>query len=481
MITSFKQLEFNPILDTDSYKTSHWLQYPQGVSSMYSYFESRGGRFHSTLFAGLQGFVEQFLLIPVTKEHVEEAETFCLGHGVPFNKKGWMKIVDTYKGRFPVRIRAVPEGTLVPTHNVLFDIELTTPDPDVFWVVSWLETALVRIWYATTVATQSFFCKKAILEALEESSDNPMIEIDFKLHDFGSRGVCTNEAARVGGAAHLINFLGSDTIEGVRYANHYYGVKGGMSAFSIPAAEHSTMTMWGRKHEVTAYRNFVQQYLIDRVVSEGMPKIAACVSDSWDIFNAVENIWCGELHEMVRDSGGKLVVRPDSGDPVEVILKTLGIFERRIGMKKNLKGYKILPPYFGIIQGDGINYESLKEILHEVVAHGYSASNIGFGMGGGLLQQVNRDTLKFAFKCAAAFIHEDWVDVMKDPITDPGKRSKAGHLALVTEGYGSGFGWKTVRGPRADDKLQVFYENGAMLQRYTMDDLRANANKGLAA
>lgn len=477
-IYTFKQLEFNPVLDTDSYKASHWVQYPDGVSNMYSYFESRGGMFHSTLFAGLQGFIEQYLLIPVTKEHVDEAEKFYSLHGEPFNRAGWMKIVEHYKGRFPVRIRAVPEGTVVPIRNVLFDIELTTPDPDVFWVVSWLETAMVRVWYATTVATLSFFCKKVILEALEKSSDNPAGEIDFKLHDFGSRGVCTNEGARVGGFAHLINFLGSDTQEGIRYANHYYDCT--MAAFSIPATEHSTMTMWGRAREHAAYQNMVQRYLIDRVMPDGMPKIAACVSDSWDVYNAVENIWCDELHEMVRNSGGKLVVRPDSGDPVDVLLKILGIFERKIGMKKNMKGFKVLPPYFGLIQGDGINFESIQEILYAVMAKGYSASNLAFGMGGGLLQQVNRDTMKFAFKCAAAFINEDWIDVMKDPATDPGKRSKAGHLALVTEGYGSGFGFNTVRGPRKDDHLHTIYENGGLLKVYTMDDLRKNSNVGLS-
>lgn len=478
-ITEFKQLDFNPILDTDSYKMSHWCQYPPGVSNMYSYFESRGGMFHSNLFVGLDGFIKQYLLTPITKAHVEEAEQFCLAHGEPFNKAGWMKIVEKYNGRFPVRIRAVPEGTVVSTRNVLFDIELTTPDPDVFWVVSWLETALVRVWYATTVSTLSFFCKAKILEALNKSADNPEAEIGFKLHDFGSRGVNTNEGARIGGFAHLVNFLGSDTVEGIRYANHYYGVTGGMSGFSIPAAEHSTMTSWGRNREVLAYRNFVQKYLYDRVMPEGMPKIAACVSDSWDIYKAVENLWCGELHDFVKDSGGKLVVRPDSGDPIDVLLKVLGIFERKVGMKKNLKGFKVLPPYFGLIQGDGINYESLQEILDAIMAKGYSASNLAFGMGGGLLQQVNRDTSKFAFKCASMFIHDDWTDVMKDPITDPGKRSKAGHQALITEGFGSGFGFKTVRGPRHDDLLQVVYENGALIRTFTMDDLRNNSNQGL--
>lgn len=478
-IYAFKQLEFNPILDTDSYKASHWLQYPKGVSSMYSYFESRGGMFHSTEFAGLQGFLQQYMLTPVTKAHVDEAEVFCAAHGEPFNREGWMRIVDVYNGRFPVRIRAVPEGAIVPVKNVLFDIELTTPDPDIFWVVSWLETMLVRVWYSTTVGTLSFFCKKAIMEALVKSSDNPEAEIDFKLHDFGSRGVSTNEGARIGGFAHLINFMGSDTMEGIRYANHHYGVEGGMAGFSIPAAEHSTMTMWGRTGESEAYRNMVQKYMIDRVMPAGLPKIAACVSDSWNIYNAVENLWCGELHDMVRDSGGKLVVRPDSGNPTEVLLKLLGIFERKIGMKKNMKGYKVLPSYFGLIQGDGINYDSLQEILHAIQEKGYSASNLAFGMGGGLLQQVNRDTLKFAFKCADAFIDEKWVDVQKDPITDIGKRSKAGHQALITEGYGDGFGFKTVRGPRKDDHLQTVYENGGLVRTYTLDDLRANSKQGL--
>jgi nicotinamide phosphoribosyltransferase len=478
-ITSFKPLEYSPIMDTDSYKCSHWLQYPEGVSSMYSYFESRGGRFPATEFCGLQGFIEQYLLTPVTKAHVDEARSFLERHGEPFNYAGWMKIVDVYQGRFPVRIRAVPEGTIVPTHNVLFDIELTTKDSDVFWVVSWLETMLVRVWYATTVGTLSFFCKKAILEALERSADDPKSEIDFKLHDFGSRGVSTNEGARVGGFAHLINFLGSDTIEGIRYANHYYGASGGMAGFSIPAAEHSTMTMYGRgRGEVAAYRNMVQKYLIDRVLPAGVPKIAACVSDSWDVYHAVEKIWLGELHDMVRNSGGKLVIRPDSGEPVDVLLKLLDIFDRKLGMKKNSKGYKVLPPYFGLIQGDGINYDSIQEMLEALMDKGYSASNLAFGMGGGLLQQVNRDTLKFAFKCAAAFIHEDWVDVMKDPVTDPGKRSKAGHQALLRGGH-SGLGFQTVRGPHKDDCLEVVYENGALLKSYTMEDLRANSNQGL--
>lgn len=469
-VVTFQRLEDNPITATDSYKASHWLQYPSGVSSMYSYFESRGGRYSSTVFAGLQYYLLHFLTQPITKAHVDEAALFFQEHGEPFNREGWDYLVATYNGRFPVRIRAVPEGTVVPTGNVLFDIELTVPDPKVFWVVSWLETMLVQVWYPTTVASLSFHCKRIILDALEKSSDDPLAEIGFKLHDFGARGGSSQETIRVGGLAHLVNFLGSDTVEGIRAANHYYFHK--MAAFSIPAAEHSTITMWGREHEEDAYANMVQRYLVDRQLPPGVPKLAACVSDSFDIYNAVENLWCGpRLLAMVRDSGGKLIIRPDSGIPAIVDLRCLQILDRKVGTKKNTKGFKILPSFFGLIQGDGITDETIPEILHEVVSHGFSASNIGFGMGGGLLQQVNRDTQKFAFKCAAALINGEWVDVSKDPVTDTGKRSKKGHQALVREnGH-----LTTVRGPRKDDQLVPVYENGRVLKVYTLEEVRANS------
>jgi nicotinamide phosphoribosyltransferase len=466
----------NPIMDTDSYKASHWLQYPPDVTSMYSYFESRGGRYKDTLFFGLQYYLAEYLSKPITRAHIDEAETFFAAHGEPFNRQGWEYLVDTYGGCFPVRIRAVPEGSVVPTGNVLFDIELTAPDPRVFWVVSWLETLLVRVWYPTTVASRSYYCKRVILESLLETSDDPFGEIGFKLHDFGARGVSSRESARIGGAAHLVNFLGSDTIEGVRAANHYYGTSDKMAGYSIPAAEHSTITMWGRESEVNAYRNFVRAYLVDREVPAGTPKIAACVSDSYDLFNVIENVWCGELHDLIKSSGGKLVARPDSGDPVSVNVQCLQIMDRKLGMRTNSRGFKVLPSYLGLIQGDGINDESVGEILHALRSRKYSASNIAFGMGGGLLQQLNRDTQRFAFKCAAALRGGEWADVSKDPVTDSGKRSKKGHLALVHEGGA----YATVRGPRKDDALVPVFENGRVLRTYTLDEVRAAAMRSLA-
>ncbi len=463
-ITEFPRLTDNPVSDTDSYKLGHFNQYPPDVTSMYSYFESRGGYYRGGPFVGLQYYILHYMLQPITKAHVEEMADFCPKHGLPFNREGWDYLVEKY-GHFPVRIRSVEEGTFVPTGNALFDIELTASDPKVFWVVSWLETLLVRVWYPMTVAALSYRCKEMILEALQETSDNPAAEIDFKLHDFGSRGASSMETARIGGAAHLVNFKGSDTVEGIRCANHYYFDE--MAAFSIPAAEHSTITMWGRSHEFDAYMNFVKENL-----RKG--QLAACVSDSYDIRNAVENGWCeGRLLEAVKSSGGTLVIRPDSGDAEEILPELCDIIDRKLGTRRNGRGFKLLPAYYRLIQGDGITDRSIPGILRALISRGYSITNLAFGMGGGLLQQVNRDTMKCAFKCAAALRDGTWIDVSKDPITDSGKRSKKGHQALVRENGK----FSTVRGPVMNDRLVLRYENGKAYNLVTMDQMRANATK----
>jgi len=463
--------KYNPLLDTDSYKLSHWNQYPQGLRSMMSYFESRGGELEECTLFGLQYILHQYLTQPITLEQVEEAVAFATQHGEPFNDAGWKRIVAVHGGRLPVRIRAIPEGTVVPVGNALMTIE--SLDPEAAWVVNYIETLLVRLWYPSTIAMTSRASRKLILRYLEETAEDPQAEIGFKLHDFGARGVATLEQSRLGGAAHLLSFLGSDTLMGIQCANHFYDCE--MAGFSIPAAEHSTMTMWGEAYEEDAFANMVQTYLIDRELPEGMPKMAACVSDSFDVYRAVGEYWCGErIHKMVRESGGTLVVRPDSGYPPEVVVKCLKLFEEKIGMSTNSKGYKVLPDYYRIIQGDGIDYEMTGKILEAMKQEGYSASNIAFGSGGGLLQKVNRDTQKWAFKCCAATIEgRGAVDVRKNPVTDPGKRSKGGRLDLIA----CGEGYKTVsleEGLTAhpDTVMNTVFEAGEILYHTNFEDCR---------
>ena len=452
------------LLRVDSYKLSHHLQYRPNTTRMYSYLESRGGRYGSTVFFGLQMALREYLEgSVVTPADVALAAKFAEAHGEPFNVAGWTRIAETLGGKLPIRIRAIPEGTVVPTHNVLMSVEST--DPETFWLVSWLETLLVRAcWYPTTVATQSYYVKKILYRYLSETSDAPLAELPFKLHDFGARGVSSAESAALGGAAHLVNFQGSDTIEGVLAANHYYDHP--MSAFSIPAAEHSTITMWGREGELSAYRNMVDQF-----AKPG--KLFACVSDSYDLWNVLENVWGGALRDEVEKSGATLVVRPDSGDPASVVLKVMQTLERKVGTRNNLVGYKVLPKWLRVIQGDGVNEESIEAILSRLKVHGYSASNVAFGMGGALLQQVNRDTQRFAFKCSAATIDGEEVRVFKDPVTDAGKRSKAGRLSLVLRDGR----FETVEGERPDSQLVPVFENGKLLKRYTLEEVRRNAGR----
>jgi nicotinamide phosphoribosyltransferase len=450
-------MKYNLIMDTDSYKASHWLQYPPQTTAMYSYLESRGGRYPATVFFGLQYILKEYLSQPVEMWMVEEAEVFFAAHGLSFNSEGWRYIVNELGGKLPIRIKAVPEGTVVPVKQIMMSIEST--DPQTFWLVSWLETLLLRVWYPITVATQSYYLKQIIWDALQATADDPAAEILFKLHDFGSRGVSSSESAAIGGMSHLVNFMGSDTVAGIRAANHYY--QHPMAAFSIPAAEHSTITSWQRDGELAAYQN-----MLDKFAKPGA--ILAVVSDSYDLWKAIDHLWGDQLKQQIIDSGATIVIRPDSGDPVAVVSEVLQRLDQRFGSTINSKGYKVLN-YVRVIQGDGINAQSLAAILKASQELGFSASNIAFGMGGALLQQVDRDTQKFAMKCSEVTINGQNISVYKDPATDPGKRSKQGRLALVkTE-----VSYTTVpASAEVQDLLVPVYENGEILQEYNLTEIR---------
>jgi nicotinamide phosphoribosyltransferase len=461
-------MTYNILLDTDSYKSSHWLQYPAGTEYVYSYIESRGGRWDKTVFFGLQMFLKEYLTKPITMEMIDEADEFWSAHGEPFYREGWEYILKAHNGKLPVSISAVMEGSVVPTHNVLATIVNT--DPKCFWLTSFLETALLRaVWYPTTVATNSFVCKQVIKSYLDLSSDDPDGQINFKLHDFGARGVSSRESAGLGGCAHLVNFMGTDTVTGAIYARRYYGAK--MAGFSIPAAEHSTITSWGRDNEADAYENMLTQF-----AKKG--SLVAVVSDSYDLWNAVDNIWGDTLRQKVIDSGATIVVRPDSGDPTKVPVECVEALGRRFGYEVNSKGYKVLPSCVRVIQGDGINANTLPVILKNLTDAGWSADNLAFGMGGGLLQAgIDRDTQKFAMKCSAICVNGEWRDVFKDPVTDKGKRSKKGQLALINE-EGQ---WNTVPafGEGWRNMLVTVFRDGNLCRDWTFEEIRANVNRSL--
>ncbi|MFM8441479.1 MAG: nicotinate phosphoribosyltransferase [Acidobacteriota bacterium] len=460
--------EINRIIDTDSYKASHWLQYPPNTTRAFFYLESRGSdrNWNDTVFFGLQYILKRYFASPFTQEMVEEAREVITAHGLPFNYAGWSRLVEKHEGRLPLRIRAVPEGSIVPLQNVLMTVETT--DAEFAWLASWFETQLMRIWYAITVATQSYQIKKDVYKYLIESSDDPDGEILYKVHDFGARGVSSQETAAIGGAAHLVNFLGTDTMAALLLHREFYHAS--MAGFSIPAAEHSTVTAWGRDAEVESYRNLLRNF-----AKPGA--LLAVVSDSWNIYNAVEHLWGEQLRQEVIDSGARIVIRPDSGDPVEVVSRVAALLGEKFGCQTNSKGFKVLNNV-RIIQGDGVSQDSVNNILAKLKSDGMSASNIAFGIGGSLLQKVNRDTMRFAYKCSAIVVDGRLREVYKEPVTDKKKFSKRGRLDLIKIGDE----YQTVKmdsvemSSMPNSALETVFEDGRVMVDDTLDGIRLRAS-----
>jgi nicotinamide phosphoribosyltransferase len=460
----------NLLLNTDSYKPSHFLQYPPGAEVVYSYIEARRGLGPGqpeTVFFGLQMFLKEYLSQPITAEDIDEAEMLLTAHGEPFNRAGWDHILNRRGGLMPVEIQAAPEGLVLPPRNVL--IQAHNTDETVPWLTSYLETALLRaIWYPTTVATTSWHIKQIIRRFLNETADDPEAALPFKLHDFGARGASSAESAAIGALAHLVNFQGSDTLGGVVAARRYYQEP--MAAFSIPAAEHSTITSWGPEREADAFANMVTRF-------SRPGSLYAVVSDSYDIMRAVTDLWGGKLKDKVLEGGGTLVVRPDSGDPVETVAEVMKRLIAAFGGGPNGKGYWLLPPAIRVIQGDGVDAHSIAAILTRLRDEKISAENIAFGMGGALLQGVTRDTLGFAMKASAIRISGMWHDIWKSPAGDSSKASKRGRLALMRTEEGI----RTVpiqACPVEANLLRPVFRDGRILVQDNLATIRKRANIG---
>lgn len=539
------------LIDTDSYKVSHWKMFPDGTEYVNYYLEARGVseeflKGSKNVFFGLRPILKE-LQTRITVEDVELANSYWTAHGLPFNYDGWMYIAKELDGKLPLKITAYKEGEEIDQHNVL--IQVINTDPKCFWLPGWVETKLMRVWYPITVASLSRAVKKKMLAYADMTQDEPFV--DFSLHDFGSRGASSNETAAIGGAAHLLSFKGSDTMAGVFYLMENYGGtdilgRNEMPGFSIPATEHSTVISYGKEHEEDAYRKFLKSF----------PSGAfACVSDSYDIWNAVDKIWGENLKEDILERDGFLVIRPDSGDPVDVICgsieihvfegdeeniikeasyvvrnkcldeledddknpvnseqvvyvrqpgsediykytfevycdrfdKTYYYLDEVIFVKKELveptpeekglmnllwekfggtineKGYKVLNEKVRLIQGDGVCPEVIEDILNNISQQGFSTENIAFGMGGKLLQDVNRDTYKFAYKASAISIQDAWHNINKTPVGDAAKASKRGIQKLIWDGNE----YVTINDESEywykEDQLQTVFIDGEMV------------------
>lgn len=415
-----KDLKISLILRMDSYKFSHPFAYPTNVVGMSSYGTARTKGDLVVPF-GFQILLNRYLTQQITMEDIDVAEAFAKAHfgRALFHRTGWERVVNECNGYLPLIIRALPEGTVVPSGLPIYSV--TAIGRDFFWLSSAMETLIQRgIWYPTTIASLDYKIFRDI-EALYEKTCDDKGLLPFSLHDFGGRGVTVGEQAEVGGASHGVSFMGSDTIEGVVTANHYYDEA--MAAFSVYATEHSVQCSFGSNREDAI------RYIKHQISQTPKGGICSLVLDGYDVYREAEII-CTDLKDFVIESGVKVVFRPDSGDMHEVVPRILRLQAATFGYTINSKGFKQIKNV-GIIQGDGVDHNAIRNLLGKIVAEGFAANNVIFGSGGALLQKVNRDTLKFAQKASAILVENEdgttqWVGIAKDPITDPGKKSEEG-------------------------------------------------------
>jgi len=455
----------NRVALADSYKHSHSSQYPEMVS-MYDYMESRGGEYPATVFVGLQYYLNAYFKAPITQQEVDQSARAAKAHGVPFDKAGWDYIVQELKGKLPVRIKAVKEGSIIPVKNVLMTIEST--DPKVPWIAGWLETILMKVWYPVNVATRSYYVRKM----LEKYGSTEWAQ--FALHNFGDRGSSSVESAAIAGFAHLTQFMGTDNFNSLFMAEDFYNQPDSVPAgFSVFASEHSTTTAnanGSTKKEIV----FVERMLIENPDAP----IMSFVADSYDIYNFTNKItqpnsWIRQTIE--NRPNQKFVIRPDSGDAITVISKMLDIMkENDIEFTRNEDG-KILFRDYGILWGDGIDMDVMEDILKMARNKGFAAENFVFGSGGWLVQAHDRDTQRFAIKCSSITRPDGTEqDVFKDPITDPGKKSKKGKVTTYyNEESKSYFVDRVGKDFKSSvDILEVVYENGELIRETSLQEIR---------
>lgn len=423
----------NLLIATDAYKLSHALFYPKGLNKIYSYLIPRSDKKYSqVVFFGLQYYIKEYLSKPVTHDDVIEAleiRKSILGDNPPEIIENFTKLADL--GYIPIEIKAVEEGTVMSPKNVMLTIENT--HPDFAWLVGFLESLLLKLWYSCTVATLSKEYHDFISDKMTKTSTLDFLT-PFMVHDFGYRGVSSEESAAIAGAAHLLNFLGTDTVPAVKFLKDYYPSNSSNPiGLSVAASEHSVMCSFGRENELEAFEN---------MLNVNPTGIVSIVSDTYNLWNVYTNI-AVQLKDRILNRDGKVVFRPDSGNPIDIICGnpnaqigtpeykgSIQLLDEIFGSTVNEKGYKELNPKIGLIYGDGMTLSNYKAIINKLESQGYAASNLVVGVGGVLLQQHNRDDLGFSFKALYCEVNGEPREIMKDPITDSGKKSHKGLLRL---------------------------------------------------
>lgn len=460
------KVKANILLTTDSYKLMHMKMEAPGTQRVWSHYLSRlGGKWTEQKFVGLQPMLIDKFCVPFTYEEMLDLFAFSTAHGCPVDEASIRSMYEEYHGYLPVEIRAVPEGMVLPTGNVLMTVENT--DDKYPWVTNYIETELVHIWYPIFVATLAYKTRQMLKRYLEETADD-LSNLNWMHHCFGARAATCSEHAMIGSMAHLsAGSLGSDTVMGMYGAYKYYGAPRAC-AYSIPATEHSIMTSLGVEGEKEMFRLQLERFPTG---------LLAVVIDSYNYTRFVSE-YALEFKDIILARKGKLVFRPDSGCPITVSFDVFNRLEKVFGTTPNRKGFRCLPPQVGEIWGDGISMDGMEQILENFKNHDISASNIVFGQGGGMMTGGVRDTLRSKFVCSAQMQNNVWVDIQKDPL-DKSKASQAGRLKLIK--WENSYKSVKIDDPvylDCPDLLVTVFRNGQLMKLWTWDEVLAWNNVG---
>lgn len=473
-----------PINYTDFYKTDHRRQYPNGTTLVYSNITARGSRIpgisHVVVF-GVQYFVKDYLLRRFNEGFFKQPkDKVVLAYKRRMDTALGKDAISTEHisalhdlGYLPIEIKSLEEGTLCPMRISFLTIKNTLPE--FFWVTNFLETIMCNVvWGAMTSATTAKAYRDILDHYAEKTSDMPGF-VDWQGHDFSMRGMFGLEAALISGGAHMLSFNGTDTVPAIDWLEHFYGANAEQELIggSVPATEHSVMCLGGLETELDTYK---------RLITEVYPTgIVSIVSDTWDYWATLRNLEKLRADIMGRD--GKLVVRPDSGDPVDIICGDQGstdsdthkgsieVLWEMFGGTINSRGYKQLDPHIGLIYGDSITLDRCKEICRRLEAKGFASTNIVLGIGSYTYQHVTRDTFGFAMKSTYGVINGNPCEIYKAPKTDSGIKNSARGLLKVNDDL------TLLECASLEEEkeglLKTVFINGELVKETTLKEIRA--------
>lgn len=473
-----------PILFIDGYKLDHRRQYPEGTTRVYSNWTPRSSRIPDQLEVvtfGLQYFLERYMSEAMGRWFFERpAGEVCdqyaarvAGYVGP-NDIGTDHIAELHAlGYVPLEFRALPEGTLCPLRVPMLTVENTH---DRFaWLVNYIETWMSNVlWLPATSATTAYRFRKMLNAAAAETGG----EADFvpwQGHDFSMRGMAGIEAAQMSGAGHLLSFTGTDTLPALDFIERYYPGENGLVGGSVPATEHSVMSAGGAEDEAETFARILRLY------PEG---VVSVVSDTWDLWHVLTSI-LPAMQSQIRGRSGKLVIRPDSGDPVKIVCGDpeatgpahKGVVELlwdTFGGTQTQTGHRQLDPHVGVIYGDAITYDRGRAICEGLRAKGFASTNVVFGVGSFSYHFCTRDTYGFAMKATWAKVQGEGRDLFKKPATDDGaKFSAKGRLAVMTSRRGSLYvAQGTSPDMEARSLLQPVWRDGKFIRRQSFAEVR---------